>query len=148
MSHPYLFPNICGGFHAKFQDSRTNDKKPTQHSYAKSHLAIFTMVCGTLIHWYRPYRNPTCCHTAQCSRSQGEDSLAWVSPSLSVGHHQPRPHHLPHPLHLQLCQLAGVQSEVPGEGTSWLVLRMISSNITDLTRKGQTFSQDILRQKF
>ena len=29
MLPPYLFINICGGFHAKFQVSRTNNKKPT-----------------------------------------------------------------------------------------------------------------------
>ena len=29
MFPPYLFINICGGFHAKFQVSRTNNKKPT-----------------------------------------------------------------------------------------------------------------------
>ena len=28
MLPPYLFINICGGFHAKFQVSRTNRKKP------------------------------------------------------------------------------------------------------------------------
>ena len=36
---------MCGGFHAKFQDSRTNNKKPTQHSYAKSRLAVYATVC-------------------------------------------------------------------------------------------------------
>ena len=29
MFPPYLFINICGGFHAKFQVSRTNRKKST-----------------------------------------------------------------------------------------------------------------------
>ena len=54
-----------------------------------------------------------------------------MSPSPSDGHLQPRPHQLHHHLHLQLCHLAGVQSEVPGIGT---VQWMKSSSIPGLYR--------------
>ena len=35
---------MCGGFHAKFQDSRMNNKKSTQHSDAKLRLGTFATV--------------------------------------------------------------------------------------------------------
>ena len=42
---PYLGPYIYRWFHAKFQDSRTNNKKRTPPSDPKRPLAIFTTVC-------------------------------------------------------------------------------------------------------
>ena len=44
LSAPYLCPNICGRFHAKFQDSRTKNKKSTHPSDPKRPLAIYTTV--------------------------------------------------------------------------------------------------------
>ena len=41
-----------------------------------------------------------------------EVSMSRLSPSLSVGHLQPRPHHLPHPPQLQLSHLARVKRKV------------------------------------
>ena len=43
---PYLFINICGGFHAKFQVSRTKNKKPTPLFHPKSRLAVYATVWG------------------------------------------------------------------------------------------------------
>ena len=45
MFPPYLCPYICRVFHAKFQDSRTNNKKSTQSSDPKRPLAIYATVC-------------------------------------------------------------------------------------------------------
>ena len=44
LSPPHFVPTMCGGFYAKFQDSGMKNKKSTQQSDAKSHLAIFTRV--------------------------------------------------------------------------------------------------------
>ena len=38
---------MCGGFHAKFQVSRTNRKKSTQLFHPKSRLTVFATVCET-----------------------------------------------------------------------------------------------------
>ena len=44
LSPPYLGPYIYRWFHAKFQDSRTNNKKRPPHSDAKRPLAVYTTV--------------------------------------------------------------------------------------------------------
>ena len=45
---PYLGPYIYRWFHAKFQDSRTNNKKRPPPSDPKRPLAVYTTVCSSL----------------------------------------------------------------------------------------------------
>ena len=46
---PYLSPYIYRWFHAKFQDSRTNNKKRPPPSDPKRPLAVYTTVCIIII---------------------------------------------------------------------------------------------------
>ena len=43
---PYLGPYMCRRFHAKFQDSRTNNKKSTQPFHSNSQIMENNSVCS------------------------------------------------------------------------------------------------------
>ena len=81
---PYLILNICGGIDAKFQVSRTTNKKPPHTFNPKLRLGTFATVCtlvtvgyiGTVIGYHLFHRNgkwPLSPHTS-------------ILQSLSPGH--------------------------------------------------------------